>query len=101
MRDPRAPNLVLGGQTRDVRAGAADPAALDNGCPPSRLRHVPSQQLAALSAAEDQDLESFLLRHRRVSLGQIVRFRFEKRAQSHRKLVGPGDKGSVPPRTKV
>src|SRR5262245_11578185 len=43
MRDPRAPNLVLAGQAGDVGAGAADPPALDDGSPPPRLRHVPSQ----------------------------------------------------------
>src|SRR5215471_14971407 len=63
MRDPRAPNLVLAGQAGDVRAGAADPTALDDGSPPPRLRHVPSQQLAALSAAKDQHVKLFRSRH--------------------------------------
>src|SRR5262249_26377313 len=63
MRDPRAPNLVLAGQAGDVGAGAADPPALDDGSPPPRLRHVPSQQLAALSAAKDQHVKLFRSRH--------------------------------------
>src|SRR5262249_35282639 len=62
MRDPRAPNLVLAGQAGDVGAGAADPPALDDGSPPPRLRHVPSQCLAALSAARVRRL--YLLRSR-------------------------------------
>ena len=57
MRDPRAPNLVLAGQAGDVGAGAADPPALDDGSPSPRSRHMPSQQLAALSAAKDQDFK--------------------------------------------
>src|SRR6266446_6173639 len=52
MRDPRAPNLVLAGQTGVVGAGAADPAALDDDGPPPRLRHIPTHQIAALAAAE-------------------------------------------------
>src|SRR5262249_57348115 len=63
MRDLRAPNLVLARQTGDVGAGAADPATLDDGSPPPRLRHVPSQQLAALAAAKDQAVKSLRLRH--------------------------------------
>jgi hypothetical protein len=63
MRDPCAPNLVLAGQAGDVGAGAADPPALDHGSAPPRLRHVPSQQLAALSAPKDQDFKLFRLRH--------------------------------------
>jgi 3-polyprenyl-4-hydroxybenzoate decarboxylase len=55
---------VLAGQARDVRAGAANPLALNDSSPPSRLRHVPSQQLTALAAAKDQDFKSFRLRHR-------------------------------------
>jgi len=63
MRDLRAPNLVLAGQTGDVGAGAADPATLDDGSPPPLLRQMPSQQLAALAAAQDQDIKLFRLRH--------------------------------------
>jgi hypothetical protein len=43
--------------------GAADPATLDNGSSLPRLRHMPGQQLAALTAAEDQDVELFRMRH--------------------------------------
>src|SRR5262249_3270946 len=63
MRDPRAPNLVLAGQAGDVGAGAADPPALDDGSPPPRLRHVPTQKLPALSAAKDQTVKLFRSRH--------------------------------------
>jgi hypothetical protein len=80
MRDPRAPNLVLRGQAGDVGAGAADPATLDHGSPPSRLRHVPSQQLAALSASKDEDLKLVRLRHRRV----LIHWVFVSRNLLHR-----------------
>ena len=63
MRHPRAPDLVLAGHAGDVGTGAANPAALDNGGSLPRLRHMPGQQLAALTAAEDQDVELFRLRH--------------------------------------
>ena len=63
MRDLGAPNFVLAGQTGDVWTGAADPATLDDGSSPPRLRHMPGQQLAALAAAKDQDVELFRLRH--------------------------------------
>src|SRR5262252_10763909 len=63
MRDPGAPNLVLARQTGDVGAGAADPLPLDDSRPSPRLRHMSSQLLATLSAAEDQDFEPFWLRH--------------------------------------
>ena len=63
MRDPRAPDLVLAGQAGDVGAGAADPAALDDGGPPPRPRQMPGQQLAALAAAKDQDFKLFGCRH--------------------------------------
>ncbi len=63
IRDLGAPNLVLARQAGDIGAGAADPPALDDGSPPPRLRHLPSQQLAAEAAAENQDFEPFRLRH--------------------------------------
>ncbi len=63
MRDLGAPDLVLARQAGDVGTGAADPATLDHGSPPSRFRHVPGQQLAALAAAQHQDVELFRLRH--------------------------------------
>jgi hypothetical protein len=59
MRHLGAPNLVLAGHAGDIGTGAADPAALDDGSPPPRLRHVPCQQLAALAAAQDQDFNLF------------------------------------------
>src|SRR5271155_1401732 len=63
MRNPRAPNLILAGQAGDVGTGAADPPALhDRGTSP-RLRHMPSEQLPAKSAAKDQNFNRFWLRH--------------------------------------
>src|SRR5262249_57090066 len=47
----------------DVGAGAADPLPLDDGRPSPRPRHMPSQLLAALSAAKDQDMEPLCFRH--------------------------------------
>jgi hypothetical protein len=49
-----APDLVLARQTVDVRAGAADPAALDYRDPVSGARHVPRQESAAIAAAQYQ-----------------------------------------------
>jgi len=57
------PNFVLAGHARDVGAGTSDPTALDDDGAPSRSRHIPSQQFAALAAAQDHDLEVFRLRH--------------------------------------
>src|SRR5262249_32300407 len=56
MCDPGTPNFVLAGQTGDVWTRAADPATLDDGSSPSRLRHMPGQQLATLAAAKDQGI---------------------------------------------
>src|SRR5215472_3606396 len=63
MRDPRAPNLVLAGEAGDIATGAPDPAALDNGSPSPRPRHMPSHLFAALATAEDQDIEPLYFRH--------------------------------------
>src|SRR5215471_8987901 len=63
MRDPRAPNLVLAGEAGDIATGAPDPAALDDGSPLPRPRHMPSHLFAALAAAKDQDFDAFRLRH--------------------------------------
>src|SRR5271154_4425809 len=63
MRDLGAPNHVLTGQAGDIGTGAPDPLALDHGGPSSRSRHVPSQQLTAGSAAENQNVILFGLRH--------------------------------------
>jgi hypothetical protein len=57
MRDPGAPDLVLAGHAGDVGTRPSDPAALHDGCPAPRLRHMPGQQLAAPSAADDDDVE--------------------------------------------
>src|SRR5262245_49183930 len=56
-----APDFVLGGQAVDVRAGAADPAALDDRHAAAGVRQVPGQELPSRAAAEDEDV--ILLRH--------------------------------------
>src|ERR1700730_931301 len=61
--DPGTPNLIFAGQAGNVGTGAPDPPALHDGSPPPRSRHVPSEQLATLSTAEDQDFKPFWLRH--------------------------------------
>src|SRR5262245_60938560 len=61
--DLRALDLVLAGQAVDVGTGAPDPTALHDGRPSTRARHVPREEFAARAAAENQDLESFHLRH--------------------------------------
>ena len=63
VRHPRTPNLGLAGHAGDGGAGAADPAALHKRGPPPRLRQMPSDQLASLSAPEDQYVKVFDLRH--------------------------------------
>ena len=63
VRHPGTPNLGLAGHAGDVGTGAADPAALHKGGPPPRLRQMPSDQLASLSAPEDQYIKLFDLRH--------------------------------------
>ena len=63
MRDLRTPDLILAGHAGDVGTGPANPAALDDSRTPPGLRHVPGQQLAALAAAENQNIDLFW-RHR-------------------------------------
>ncbi len=66
--DLGAPDLVLAGEAVDVGAGTADVSPLDHGCPMTRLRHVPGEKHAAISAAEDQRFKSFWLGHRHLRL---------------------------------
>ena len=63
MRHPRAPDFVLGGQTRHGRAGAADPTALHDGNPFAGPPQMPGKVLSALAAPEDDDVENFRLGH--------------------------------------
>src|SRR5262249_2368435 len=63
IRDLRAPNLILTGQGVDVGTGAPDIPALHDGSPSPGSRHLPSQELATLAAAEDQDFKPFWLSH--------------------------------------
>src|SRR5262249_39754804 len=63
MGDPRARNLVLAWHTSDVGTGAADPSAFHDGSSPSGCCHLPGDELAASSAAEDDDVVPFGLGH--------------------------------------
>src|SRR5262249_41973114 len=63
IRDLGAPNLILTGQAVDVGTGAPDIPALHDGSPSPGSRHLPSQELATLAAAEDQDFKPFWLSH--------------------------------------
>ncbi len=63
MRDPGAPNLILARKAGDVGTGAADPPALDDDGPPPRSGQMPSEQLPAKSAAQDQNFNLFWLGH--------------------------------------
>ena len=63
VRHPRTPDLGLAGHAGDVGTGAADPAALHESGPPPCVRQMPSDQLASLSAPEDQYIKLFDLRH--------------------------------------
>jgi hypothetical protein len=61
--DFRAPDFVFAQQAVCVRAGTANPLALDDSGAVTRLGHVPGQIFAALSAAKDEHLILFDLRH--------------------------------------
>src|SRR5262249_37978320 len=63
MRDPRACDLVFARQAGDVGAGASDPFAFNGCCALTRLRHVPGDELAAGSAAKNQDVVPLRLGH--------------------------------------
>src|SRR5262245_599488 len=63
MCDPRAPDLVLAGQAGDGGTGAADPTALDDRNALPRSGQMPGEQLATLSAAQDQEIAMFWLGH--------------------------------------
>ena len=58
-----APDLVLTGQASDIRAGSADPAALDDGHAATGVPEVPGEEFAAGAAAEDDVLVELRLRH--------------------------------------
>src|SRR5262249_7461618 len=64
MGDPRARNLVLARHAGDVGTGAADPLAFHDDSPLSSSCHLPGDELAASSAAEDDDVVPFGLGHR-------------------------------------
>src|SRR5262249_10767184 len=61
IRDLPAPNLILTGQAVDVGTGAPDIPALHDGSPSRGSRHLSSQELATLAAAEDQDFQTVLV----------------------------------------
>src|SRR6516225_11102127 len=58
-----APDLVFAGKAVGIRAGAADQFALDDGGAVPRLGHLPSQNFAAYSTAEDEHVIAFRLGH--------------------------------------
>src|SRR5215472_19161433 len=57
VRDFPARNLILAWHTGDVRTRAANPTSFHDGCPSSRLRHMPSDKLAPTPAAEDENFQ--------------------------------------------
>jgi hypothetical protein len=63
IRGIRAPDLVLAGQAVDVRAGAANPPALDDGHPLPGLRQVPGDILPRFAAAQDNPIIAFRFGH--------------------------------------
>ena len=63
MADPRAPEFVLGRQAGDGGARAADPAASHDRYLFAGTAQMPCEQLSALAAAEDYDIDVFGLRH--------------------------------------
>jgi hypothetical protein len=63
IRDPCAPDLILAWQACDIGTGTSYPPALHNSCSSTGVRHMPRQQLASRSAAENQRLIMFRLRH--------------------------------------
>jgi hypothetical protein len=91
MRDPRAPDLVLARQACHGRAGAADPLALDDSDAPAFLRQMPGQQLAALAAAKDENVEVFGLGH------GILRCDFGGDAGGRRSVHGQRGKNEMRP----
>jgi hypothetical protein len=68
VRDLGAPNLILAGQAVDVGTGAPDIPALHDGSPSPGARHIPSQELATLPTAEDQDLKPLWWSHALLSV---------------------------------
>jgi hypothetical protein len=57
LRDLRTRNLILARHAGDVGTGATNPLSLHDGSPSSRLRHMPTQKLAARPAAEDENFK--------------------------------------------
>src|SRR5262245_56843865 len=63
MGDPRARDLVLAWPAGDVGTGAANPFAFYDSRSPTGFCHVPSDKLAASSAAENQNVILLRLGH--------------------------------------
>src|SRR5262245_7474987 len=63
MGDPCARDLVLAWHAGDVGTGTADPFAFNDGSSPSGSCHLPGNELAASSAAEDEDVVPIGLGH--------------------------------------
>ncbi len=63
MRGLSGPDLVLARHAGDVGTGAADPFALHHGGSAPGLRHMPGDQLATRSTAENQNFILLRLGH--------------------------------------
>jgi hypothetical protein len=63
MSHVRAPQFVLGGEARDGWTRAADPPALDDRNPLAGSAEMPGEELSALTAAENHDVEMFRTSH--------------------------------------
>jgi len=63
MRNACAPDLILAGQAGNGGTGATDPTALNDSNALPRSGQMPGEALATLSAAEDQEIVMFWLRH--------------------------------------
>src|SRR3954454_7933146 len=59
----RTPDLILAGQAVDVRTGATNPPALDDGHPLPGLCQVPRQILPPFAAAQDNHVIAFRFGH--------------------------------------
>src|SRR5215470_12321822 len=83
MRHLRAANFILTRHTGDVRTCPADPLPLHDRSTLTRSRHVPCDQLATSPAAQDQDIETFQLRHASSPSAALSLFASEN-PQAHR-----------------
>jgi hypothetical protein len=59
----RTGNLILAWHASDVGTRATNPTSLHHGSLSSRLRHIPSDKLAARPTAKDENFKLLRLRH--------------------------------------